>query len=55
MNPYFPTLNGYFVMEGHQTPYFGFLEMWVNAKGEKLLGWEIFFINDLYPVDDEGH
>ena len=37
------TLNGNFVKEGGDFPFFGFPELWANKDGKVNPGWEIFF------------
>ena len=37
------TLNGNFVKEGGDFPYYGFLEPWVSKDGRVYPGWEMFF------------
>ena len=37
------SLNGWFVKEGEDFPYYGFQEPWVDSKGQRVQGIEIFF------------
>ena len=37
------SLNGWFVKEGEDFPYCGFQEPWVDSKGQRVQGIEIFF------------
>ena len=54
MHPYFKVLNGYFVREGEDFPYFQFPEPWF-CNGRLTPGFEIFFDveperGDLEPI-----
>ena len=37
------TLNGNFMKEGGDFPYYGFPESWVGKDGMVYLGWKMFF------------
>ena len=44
LKPYRKTLNGQFIKEGDNFPYYGFPEPWTHrATGKRLPGHEIFF------------
>lgn len=45
------TLNGCFVREREDFPFYGFLEPWLNVERRRLLGFEIFFDLQLYGDD----
>lgn len=40
---YLKTLNGRFVKEGYHFPFFAFPEPWIDASGNRVPGFEIFF------------
>lgn len=51
---YLKTLNGRFVKEGYHFPFFGFPEPWIDASGNRVPGFEIFFTNKVTWELDEG-
>lgn len=48
------TLNGRFVKEGYNFSPFGFPEPWIDASGNRVPGFEIFFTDKVTWELDEG-
>lgn len=48
------TLNGRFVKEGYNFSLFGFPEPWIDASGNRVPGFEIFFTDKVTWELDEG-
>lgn len=49
------SLNGFFVMEEEDFSFCSFQEPWVNSKGERVPGIEIFYIENLYYKEGLVH
>ena len=48
------SLNGLFVKEGEDFPYCGFQEPWIDSKGQRVQGLEIFFEEGILLKATEG-